>query len=193
VRLFVAIDIDETLRRAVADVAARIRRRFEQSAGGARVSWTALDRMHVTVHFVGEVAGPAVPALVDAFNRPLPIEAFDLEIGAAGVFPPRGRPRVLWLAVAAEGDALARVHRVTGERLASVGMAVDPAAFSPHLTIGRLRTPVRSAPVATAFEGVSHRIGACRVDAVTLYESRLGGRSATYIPRASASLSRAAG
>jgi 2'-5' RNA ligase len=174
-------------------VAARIRRTFEQSAGGARVSWTAVDRMHVTLHFLGEVAESEVSHLIDAFNRPLPMEAFDLEIGAAGLFPPHGRPRVMWLAVGAKGDALARAHRVTGERLASAGMAVDSAPFNPHLTIGRFRTPVRSAAIAGAFEGVRRRIGACRVDAVTLYESRLGGSSATYIARASAPLSRSTG
>lgn len=192
-RLFVAIDLDETLRRGVADAAARIRHSFERTAGGARVSWTAVDRMHVTVHFLGEVAERDVAALAGTFIRPLPVEPFDLEIGAGGMFPARGRPRVLWLAVAAKGDTLARVHLVTGERLASVGIAVDQAPFNPHLTIGRLRTPVRPAAVAATFEGVPRRIGACRVDAVTLYESRLGGLSATYIAQASAPLSGSAG
>jgi 2'-5' RNA ligase len=189
VRLFVAIDLDETLRRAVADVATGIRRSFEHRAGGARVSWTAVDRMHVTVHFLGEVAEQDVSVLAEAFRRPLPVEAFDLEIGTAGTFPARGRPRVVWLGVAAKREALARVHQVTGEWLASLGVAVDPAPFNPHLTIGRLRSPVRVAAAAAALEGAPRRIGACRVDAVTLYESRLGRPGATYVAQASAPLS----
>lgn len=187
-RLFVAIDIDETVRRRVADAVAGIRRRFEAAAGAARVSWTATDRMHVTVHFLGEVAEPSTSAVVDTFARPLPLAPFELAIGGAGTFPARGRPRVLWLGVAAQGDALARVHQLTAARLAAAGVAVDPARFHPHLTIARLRTPVPAAAAAAALHGVRHRIGACRVGAVTLYESRRAGRSTSYVPHASAAL-----
>lgn len=186
-RLFVAIDLDERLRRAVADAAARIRRNFEQAAPDARVSWTAADLLHVTVFFLGDVAETSAAVLAREFARPLPAESFELEIGAPGMFPPHGRPRVFWLGASAKDDALAGVHRAAGERLAENGVALDTAPFTPHLTIGRLRSPVRTAAAAAAFASVPRRVGACRVETVTLYESRLG-RPASHIALASATL-----
>jgi 2'-5' RNA ligase len=188
VRLFVAIDLDEPLRRAVSDAAHRVRRNFERAAGGARVSWTAADRMHITLHFLGDVESPGASALADAFGNPILVQPFTLEIGAPGTFPSSGRPRVLWLGVRAKHEALSAIHRVTGERLESVGFAVDPAPFNPHLTIGRVRSPVRAATTAAAFDGAPRRIGTCRVDAVRLYESRLGGPHPSYVVVASAPL-----
>jgi len=187
-RLFVAIDLDEPLRRAVADVTTRIRRQFEHAAAGARVSWTAVDRMHITLHFLGEVPDDHAATLAGAFGRPFPLRPFTLEIGAPGLFPPRGRPRVLWLGVATKGGMLGRVQDAAGERLHSLGLPVDSAPFTPHLTIGRVRSTIRPGLATAAFADAPRRVGACRVDAVTLYESRLG-RSASYVALASAALS----
>jgi 2'-5' RNA ligase len=188
VRLFVAIDLDEALERAVADAAGRIRRAFERRSRGARASWTPADRMHVTLHFLGDVAGREAAGVTEAFRQPLSADPFMLEIGAPGMFPPHGRPRVLWLGVSATNGALASLHRATAERLASAGVRAGSAPFAPHLTIGRLRAPVAASVAAGTFEGAPERIGACRVDAVTLYESRLGGPSPSYVALASAAL-----
>jgi 2'-5' RNA ligase len=188
VRVFVALDLDEALRREVADAAGGIRRAFERASAGARASWTSAARMHITLHFLGDVGEVQARAVTAAFRRPLSVAPFRLDVGAPGMFPAHGRPRVLWLGVSASDGVLPRLHRATAERLGSAGIAVGSEPFNPHLTIARLRSPVRAAVAAAAFEGAPRRIGACRVDAVTLYESRLGGSSPSYVALASAPL-----
>jgi RNA 2',3'-cyclic 3'-phosphodiesterase len=188
VRLFVAVDLDEPLRRAVAAVAVQVRRAFDRTVRGARVSWTAPDRMHITLHFLGELGPTRADAAMDALREPLPIEPFTLSIGTSGAFPAHGRPRVLWFGVKTTGDAMDRLHHAVGDRLSAAGLPVDAAAFTAHLTIARVRTPVGVGSTAAALAGVPKKIGSCRVGAVTLYESRLGGRSSTYVALASAAL-----
>jgi RNA 2',3'-cyclic 3'-phosphodiesterase len=69
----------------------------------------------------------------------------------------------------------------------------EQRAFSPHLTLGRFREPgtVRDRQILS---GVSvPTAGACTVDRLTLYQSRLSPKGPTYTPIAHAAFEGARG
>src|SRR4051794_37750784 len=97
-RLFVGMELCTALRDAAADAAGALR-----TALGPRVDarWVALEKLHVTVRFIGSVDDVRVPAVVDALAPPLAVAPFDIQLGPCGAFPRSGPPRVIWIGLAA--------------------------------------------------------------------------------------------
>jgi RNA 2',3'-cyclic 3'-phosphodiesterase len=189
VRVFLAVDVDEHVRLGIRALIDRLRELLDRRvAHHGRIGWVSADRVHVTLHFIGELPDTRVRELADTTMRPLDVTSFELGLGGLGVFPPRGRPRVLWVGIDRGADALTRVHEEMGKRLVALGLPLEAHAFSPHLTLARFREPGPLA-VRSVIEGVdASEIGACPVTSVTLYQSRLGRGGATYTPLARGAL-----
>lgn len=180
-RLFVAIEVGADVQRRVADVIDEFKRRLSRSAPRARVSWVAPDRAHITVHFIGEVEADTADRIRAALEPPLAARAFDLTIAGTGVFPARGRPRVLWAGISRGVDQARAVEREVVSRLAPKAGGPVPEAFHPHLTLGRIRQApgLRTSAVTEGLTGVV--FGVVHVSAVTLFESRLTPAGPTYV------------
>jgi RNA 2',3'-cyclic 3'-phosphodiesterase len=180
VRLFTGIELGEAVRtRAVAAIA-ELRQRVERNAPHARVTWIAGERLHLTVRFIGEVSDSLAGRIVSALRAPLPMAPFTIAFDAFGAFPPRGAPRVIWIGVAERGDAVVRVESALSERLLALGIAREDRAYSPHLTLARVRQPA-GLRTAALFDGLSPRLGRTRVDAITLFQSKLSPKGPTYV------------
>ena len=181
-RLFVAVTVDAGPLDAVQALAGELRRRAGDLAPGARITWIPAERMHLTVRFIGQVDGPGAERVTAALAPALPQPPFRMTLGGAGVFPERGAPRVLWVGVQAGAAELRTVARTVTDRLAVVGVAPEDRGFSPHLTLARVRDAagLRSRAWLSSLE--SAPLGTTRVDAITLYESRLSPKGPTYVP-----------
>lgn len=181
-RLFVAVDLDPALRRRVADLIGRAR-----SAAGDRhrLAWVAADRLHLTLHFLGEVAPEAAARAASVLEAPYRTGPFDLGLGGFGRFPARGRPRVIWIGVTRGGDGLAALASEAGARLAAAGFAIAHEPFVAHLTLARARGPLPSSTLRQIEALGAREVGRTRVDRVTLYESRPGPSGPTYVALAS--------
>jgi RNA 2',3'-cyclic 3'-phosphodiesterase len=192
VRLFVAVDISDEVRAAAAAIVERLRQ-AAASGSGARVGWVAPDRMHITLEFVGDVPESVGVDVMRRLEVPFAERPFTLEFGGVGLFPPSGRPRVAWLGLVRGHDELQRLHGELATRLDGVPYRREQRAFSPHLTLGRFREPgtVRDRQILS---GVSvPTAGACTVDRLTLYQSRLSPKGPTYTPIAHAAFEGARG
>lgn len=175
-RLFLAIDLDEPGRTRLGALAASLRTRLERG-GGPRVTWVAPDRMHVTLHFLGEVEEERAESIVAAMAPPIAVSTFTLTIDRLGAFPGRGRPRVLWAGGPA-APAIGEVHRLMGARMAACGCVLDERPFSPHVTLGRVREARGSLPALPRIEPPIQ----VAVARVTLYESQLSSDGPRYTP-----------
>jgi 2'-5' RNA ligase len=186
-RLFIAIDLDEAARAAIADE----QRRLKSVIGETRsaIKWVRPDHMHLTLVFLGEVAEAHAPAIVDAIGEPVTQAPFDLGLGGIGVFPPRGAPNVLWLGAAAGEKESIELQRELADRVQRLGVALERRPFHPHLTLARWKTS-RGADRARALAAGSDRaVATVHVDHTTLYQSRLSPAGPTYTPLARATLS----
>jgi 2'-5' RNA ligase len=186
-RLFVAVDLDEVVRREVGDLihGMRVRARDGRST---RITWVVPERLHLTLHFLGEVEPEAAARLAERVAAPIDLPAFRVVFGGVGTFSARGRPNVIWLGVRKGREPLIALHSIVGQRLKAVGCELEDRRFSPHLTLARVKqTSARGlSAVLVAGQGTgpdragSWGLSPTVVSRVTLYESQLGRMGATH-------------
>ena len=184
VRAFVALALDPHARAAVEAAAGALRGDAAADPAGA-LRWGAPETWHLTLRFLGDVppatAAALGGALADAAARCAPV---DLRFTGAGTFPPAGRPRVVWIGVAAT-PALLAAHRVVEDACAAVGLGRERRPFRPHLTVARVRPDRALDPMALG--AALARVGfvvATRVASLHLMRSDLspaGARHSTLV------------
>jgi 2'-5' RNA ligase len=197
-RLFVAVDLSDEAREAIAVLQKLLAGPLSKSKEGLKL--VEPSRMHLTLLFIGEARDERVPAIVESMNAPAGLPPFDVTFGGVGVFPPRGAPRVLWVGIAEGAASLERLQHDIVERVCAVGIAFDDRPFHPHLTLGRWRgddrkrssaerrsTPERLRREVATLDR-SDRIASVRVTRATLYQSRLSSSGPAYTALAHATL-----
>jgi RNA 2',3'-cyclic 3'-phosphodiesterase len=145
-----------------------------QLAPGFR--WAAVENLHLTIRFVGNVDRSVVHQVADALaGRTL--GGFELELGSVGTFG-RGRAvRVVWLGLRAGADAASALAAHVEAECASAVLASEERAFQPHLTLARARgRDGSSLPELPA----APQLKPWRVGELNLYSSRLTRSGAIY-------------
>jgi 2'-5' RNA ligase len=140
--------------------------------------------MHLTLYFFGAADEALERRIVESLAVPIGGPPFDLAFEGVGFFPERGSPRVLWLGVRLGG---AELRRVQAELVARLPVPAEREAYSPHLTLARLRERVPLAQL-TKTADIPSFAGPTRIDRVTLYESRLSPAGPEYVRIAEAPL-----
>ncbi len=177
-RLFVAIDLGEAVRREAAGASRELRRRFEGTP--ARLTWVPPERMHLTVRFIGEVRDSEVPRLAATLAPPLPLLPFDLSWDGVDALPTAGRPRVIVVRALAGGEALHRLEQAVSDRLVQAGVPPEMRPYRPHLTLARVKDG-GGVPFFEVLAGFEKRIfGSDRVEAITLFRSAVSSRGPVY-------------
>ena len=135
-RLFIGLWPDAATRRSLTAWQAR----WAWPAGAAPVP---PERLHLTVHFLGQVETARLPGLEAGLR--VPFEPFELRLGRAELWP-RG------LAVLCPDEipaGLAQLHTDLAETLQRLELPVEARPFRPHLTLARkaaAATPPAAAP-----------------------------------------------
>lgn len=167
-RLFVAIDLPETLRARLAGLCSGIE--------GAR--WVAPENMHLTLRFIGEVPAADADDIAHTLTR-VRAPDFALTLAGVGYFGARRRVRAIWAGVE-RNPALEDLHRRVDAALRHAKISPDARKFSPHLTLARFRD-VRPARVAPWIEAHSlFRAEPFPVHGFSLYSSLLGSGDPVY-------------
>jgi RNA 2',3'-cyclic 3'-phosphodiesterase len=179
-RVFVAVEIDEAVRKIAARVSAGLAAAGLHDKDRRSIAWVSPQNLHVTLQFLGEVDSTSARALTDRLSSPFALPPFEIGVAGLGTFPPAGPPRVVWLGIREGAAQLSALYRDVGLRLEGLGFTRDPRPFHAHLTIGRVKGPL-SAPFRAAMAGAGAvDAGRCLVDHVTLFESRLSPAGAVY-------------
>ena len=172
-RLFVAVDVPIEQREKLAAAISERRSRLE----GAR--WTKPENQHITLKFLGWVDSSR---LEDVSNALEPVgrshRAASLSLAGLGAFPSERRARVLWVGFDDPDGLLPSLATATDRALAPLGFERESRAFSPHLTLARLKRPASvSALVTEPFDA-----GTCPfvVNHLALYRSYLHPQGARY-------------
>ncbi len=180
-RTFIAVELDESLRQSLVTLQNRLKK---QTPAGS-VKWVAPDGMHLTLKFLGDTPPQRIPdiraALRDACATFPP---FELAFEGRGCFPNFHKPRVVWVAVRAPGNALMRLQRAVEDHIASLGWPSEARGFTPHLTLGRVSRNADARAAATVGAAVENLIveelGRQRVERVNLIRSDLRPTGAVY-------------
>jgi 2'-5' RNA ligase len=133
-RTFVAVEIDARVRAAVGDVIEQLR------SPDDGVKWGQRENLHLTLQFLGPTPAGQIADICRAIGEAVVgCAPFELEIRGTGAFPNTRRPRTIWLGVTAGSEALGAVQKQVQKALKRLGFPPEARAFSPHLTIGRVR------------------------------------------------------
>ncbi|PRP94262.1 RNA 2',3'-cyclic phosphodiesterase [Enhygromyxa salina] len=107
-------------------------------AGGIRgARWQAVEQLHLTLHFLGELDGGEARRLIAALDQ-VETPAFELQLGGAGVFPPRGQPRTAWIGVTRGVEPLELAHQRCARIIDACGVERDRRKWTPHVTVARM-------------------------------------------------------
>jgi 2'-5' RNA ligase len=167
-RLFVAVETPEAVRRALRDWIAPLNKAFP------RARWVRAENLHVTLKFIGEVPEKSLDAIRAALRAVPHASPIEINFRGAGFFPDDRRPRVLWAGVEA-GD----------QALVPAGVAPDTREFRPHLTVARFSEKSDAGGVARvrgtlAAAAAPPEFGTARVTNFHLYRSVLQSSGAEY-------------
>ncbi len=136
IRSFIAIELPDHARTELT----RLQDRLRDIAPPKTVRWTAPKNIHLTLHFLGDVP---VHQVEEASHTVRDVGAahipFSLKLSNLGCFPNTRRPRIVWVGLSGETEALVQLQRDLGERLnQAIGFQPESRPYSPHLTIGRV-------------------------------------------------------
>lgn len=182
-RIFIAAPLPTLAAEQVAGLVARVRE-GGVPGGGRDVRWVRLDGLHLTLRFLGPTLDDRVEAAKDAVRRAAAeARGFQVEIGGAGIFPPSGRPRALWIGLRSGEEDLASLASRVDRALVDAGWPAELRPFRAHLTLARCDGVPAGAKIGARLVEVAGEARiAARIDRIGLFESLTGGGPARYQP-----------
>jgi RNA 2',3'-cyclic 3'-phosphodiesterase len=133
-RLFTAIDLPAEMLDTLRDFLARLRPL-------AKLRWTSVENLHITTKFIGEWPETRIDEMKSALRGVTGVP-MEISIRGAGWFPNVHQARVFWAGVDG-GEPLGMLARWTDQAAATLGIPVETRAYSPHLTLARVKGVVR--------------------------------------------------
>ena len=192
-RVFVAVDVGDAVRREVTRVISMLTGKLEAVKTPPKVVWVKPPALHVTIKFIGEVEPPDIERLQELLAPPIAVAPFDITWRGIGTFPSAKTPRALWLGVTTGAAQLAAIEAEVSRRLAGVNaVELDDRALLPHLTIGRVKMAGAGIDWPKILKAVEVRHVTSAIDRVTLYRSQLSQQGPHYTGLVSAPLTSAA-
>ena len=133
-RAFVAIDLPESIRASIGAAQETLK------SYGFRIKWVRPESIHLTLKFLGNIAGNRTDAIVNAMTLAARgCAALSLNASGMGVFPNARRPRVIWVGLGGQVDHLKNLQQTLDTHLADLGFAAETRPFKGHLTLGRVK------------------------------------------------------
>lgn len=187
-RIFVAVDIGDTVRREAARVVSALQLKLEAAKTPPKVTWVRPASLHVTIRFLGEVEPDEVERIKRLLAPPFAIAPFDVHWRGIGTFPNNRHPRALWLGVINGAAQLAAIEAEVSKRLTNSAVELDDRALLPHLTIGRVKMAGAGIDWPKILQSAEVKNATSHIDRVTLYESTLSQYGPNYTELVSAPL-----
>lgn len=174
-RLFTALDLPAGL---VASLDAFIAKLKPSTA----IAWSKPANLHVTTKFIGEWPEPKLEELKRVLGALPPRAPLAVHVHSVGFFPNARSARNFWCGVEAPGiEALAAD---TDAALAKLGLEPEKRAYSPHLTLARIKERIGLDPLHRAIEAEKARtgleFGQFEARAFYLYRSQLRQSGSIY-------------
>jgi 2'-5' RNA ligase len=180
IRTFIAIELPVSIKSALSIIQDKLK------LGSVNcVRWVDPDNIHLTLKFLGNVSAGRILLITESMNEAIiGIAPFQISLEKAGAFPNMRVPRVVWVGLSGDINALLSVQGRIEEALAKLNFTPENRPFSPHLTLGRVKE-------GASFEekrGLGEKIASLKIDsiesftadAVSLMQSTLTRQGAVY-------------
>jgi 2'-5' RNA ligase len=181
IRTFIAIELDNALRRALGSVQAQLQR----DRAARLVRWVEPASIHITLKFLGDVNAEHLPKLEHAIaDACAGIPSFSLALAGLGAFPNTRRPNVIWVGANGQVDVAAQLAEKIDAACVALGFAPEERPFAPHLTLGRVKRdasiPERQLIGAMIDATQVETLGELKADHVSVMKSELRPSGSVY-------------
>ena len=178
-RCFIAINIDEQIRKALADLQQELQGKADIKRSDAK--WVNPENIHLTLKFLGEIKDEQA---VDVCNITGDVagrhKAFELDVESVGHFGGRSA-RVLWVGTGQNCEKLLQLQQDLEQQLDVAGWPREARKFSGHLTLCRIRNARAGAKLAQlARDYRDYKLGTMSGDSVSVYQSQLTPQGPIY-------------
>ena len=167
-RLFIAIEVSEEIKAELKKVVDKLKE------VDADVKWVRKEGLHITLKFLGEVDENGMDKIVNILEQISGEKnPFTVSFKGLGAFSDLKRPRVIWVGIE-RGK----------EELKDIAKELDVREFSPHLTLGRVKSGRNRNELASALTDQNNlTMPELNVTKINLMESILKREGAEYRKR----------
>ena len=136
IRSFIAIELAPPIKTKIEE----IQKKLKSSASDVR--WVRPEGIHLTLKFLGNIEQERISEISDIIEQcSTDTTSFTLKVHSLGAFPNESNPKVIWVGAEDDSGNLAKLQRALENKLASIGFKAEKRSYSPHLTLGRLKSP----------------------------------------------------
>jgi 2'-5' RNA ligase len=150
---------------------------------GERIKWEDTGKLHVTLAFIGETSEGTIKDITAGLAGVcLRHKPFTFAVESMGLFKSIADPRVIWAGIT-RCVALNELQADTALMLSALGIGSEERIFSPHITVGRIKSVkdrINLREIIEKYKGVSFMEPL--VNEVIYCESVLRPEGALHIP-----------
>ena len=178
-RIFIAIDISEEARAAVATYIEKLHSDFVR----IRVGWERAEKLHFTIRFLGDTDEERLDKVCEIVRATASkMEPFPVRLIETGVFPHYKSAKVLWLGPKLGSDEMTAIKAEIEAGLDLIGIEPEKRKFHPHLTIARIRDLEKSRTLVRVHRQRQFEPILFTATGITVYESKLQKTGSEYFP-----------
>ena len=147
---------------------------------GADLKLVKNENIHITVRFLGDITLNMADKIFEEMKK-IRFKSFPVQLVGIGVFPSLSNARVLWAGIAQGAEQLQTVVNQIEPKIQSLGFPADRNAFSPHLTIARVRSARNRLQLSEfVMKNAKYDFGAVEAKCLRLKRSELAPNGPIY-------------
>jgi 2'-5' RNA ligase len=139
------------------------------------------ENIHITLKFLGDVCEDQTNNIVSIItNACIDSKPFFLDLVGTDVFPNRDYIKIIWVGLK-HIESIEPIAMHINEKLGRLGFDKDKRSFSPHVTIGRVRTAKNKQKLLSTIQQFQNvEFGKQKVDSIKLMKSVLTPKGPLY-------------
>ena len=178
VRSFLAIELPRMILKRIEEVQGDLK------SSHADVRWVSPEKIHLTLKFFGSIDESRIDPIVKSIEGPAQTSSpFSLAVRGMGAFPHLKNPRVIWVGMVDEKEALISFQKALEKEFGKIGFEPEDRPFHPHLTLGRMKSNRGREELIGRMEKYrEEQFGDFQVEKVVLFRSDLKFSGPVYTP-----------
>ncbi|MBN1405080.1 MAG: RNA 2',3'-cyclic phosphodiesterase [Candidatus Omnitrophica bacterium] len=178
-RAFIAIALNEQLHKELACLQAKLK------SSEADVKWVEPRNIHLTLKFLGNITDEQIGQVKNAIEKTASkFSVYSIHLAQIGAFPKIEYPRVIWVGMDEGRKETTEIYKALKQELSEIGFPEEERTFSPHLTLGRVRSLKNKQQLAKIMEQEKNfnSTGRVLVTEIILFKSTLKRTGSVYDP-----------
>ena len=172
IRLFVALNIPQSIKEEI------VLLRNSIIENPFDYKWEAIDKLHLTLKFIGEVNQALVQKIQEEISFINEYKIFNCSFNKFGFFYKERKPKILWLGLNIDDKVYDLVEKLN-KGLVKFGIEKEKKRFKPHLTLMRVRKKLDKNFI-NCFENCKLPVTEFLADSISLIKSDLLSNGSKY-------------